>query len=254
MKKGCVFDIREFTVHDGPGTRVTVFMKGCPLRCRWCHNPEGLSFDIQKNMRTGQTVGKIYSSHELVEKISAFKPFFTASGGGVTFSGGEATAQEEFIYECCKKLSGIHKCLDTSGFCKPDSFEKLLSEFDLIYYDIKIADSKKHEEYTGQSNETILENLNILCKQKKIYNIRIPLIPNITDTEENLSGIEKLILNLNFPPKSIDLLPYNNLAAGKYEQYGMEYQLSTWFTKNNKKIIKAFESRMRNEGFNVNLY
>ena len=229
-------------------------MKGCPLRCKWCHNPEGLSFDIQKNIRTGRAVGRIYSSDALIEKISTFKPFFEMYGGGVTFSGGEATAQGEFLYECCSHLGGIHRVLDTSGFCDEKLFEKILSVVDLVYFDIKLADSKAHEKYTMKPNQLILKNLQTICHTHRKYNVRIPLVPNITDTEQNLNGIRKIILELDFPPESIDLLPYNNLAGGKYEQYGMEYPLENSFTKNNWATVEKFKSELETDGFSVSLH
>jgi len=251
---GVVFDIREFTVHDGPGVRVTVFMKGCPLRCEWCHNPEGISFLPQKNLITEKIVGTEYTVEELVFILNKYRSFFSNSEGGVTFSGGEATAQGEFLYECCKSLKGVHRCLDTSGFCDIDLFKKILSEIDLVYFDLKLADSVLHKKYTGKSNDLILENLRTVCKLKKNYNIRIPLIPGITDTEENFKGVRNILLGLDFRPQSIDLLPYNSLAGAKYEQYGMKYPLKNGFTKNNMEHIKNFMNYMKYEDFRVDLY
>src|SRR5574344_991330 len=127
MTNGLIFDIKEFAINDGPGIRVTIFMKGCPLSCLWCHNPEGISCDPQFNNKTNCIVGEKYSVGKLVEKIKKYKDVFDLSNGGVTFSGGEPTLQSDFIYEVAKELPEIHKNLDTSGYCSSDVFKKLLS-------------------------------------------------------------------------------------------------------------------------------
>ena len=139
---GRIFDIQEFAVNDGPGLRVTVFMKGCPLRCKWCHNPEGLSYEPQVNILTGRTVGIDWSADDLIAFLLKYKTAFDVSGGGVTFSGGEATAQFEFVYEVSRRLKvkGIHVNLDTSGYCDEVKFRKLLDVVDLVYFDVKCVD------------------------------------------------------------------------------------------------------------------
>lgn len=129
MTTGLIFDIKEFAINDGPGIRLTVFMKGCPLRCAWCHNPEGISPQPQHNRKTGCMVGKEYTVEELTRRICKFRDVFDLSGGGVTFSGGEPTRQSEFIEACALRLNGIHKTLDTSGFCPSATFRRLLWRF-----------------------------------------------------------------------------------------------------------------------------
>lgn len=184
MTTGLIFDIKEFAINDGPGIRLTVFMKGCPLRCAWCHNPEGISPQPQLNRKTGCMVGKEYTVEELARRICKFRDVFDLSGGGVTFSGGEPTRQPEFVEACALRLNGIHKTLDTSGFCPSATFRRLLGVFDLVYYDLKLADTAAHQRFTGRSNLQILENLHILDESGVPYHIRIPLIPEITDTEK----------------------------------------------------------------------
>ncbi len=244
MPKGIVFDIKEFAINDGPGIRVTVFFKGCPLRCLWCHNPEGLSPDAQLNLKTNKMVGTAYSVAELVSKLSKFQEVFEISGGGVTFSGGEPTMQSGFIYEVASHLPNIHKNLDTSGFCSPDVFRKLISLFNLVYFDLKLVNDDEHEKYTGVSNKLILENLKILDESGIDYHIRIPLIPNITDTKENLDDIFNLILSLKNKPLRVDTLPYNILAGGKYEAYSMKYPLENSGTVNNLENIIEFKNNL----------
>ena len=240
MCNGTIFDIKEFALNDGPGIRTTVFMKGCPLRCVWCHNPEGIAFEPQQNRLTGKTVGQTFSVEELVVRLTQFKDVYELSGGGVTFSGGEPTAQGEFICAVAERLEGIHRNLDTCGMCAPEEFNRILSFFDLVYFDLKLAFPAEHKRFCGVSNEIILKNLNTLTASHVPFNIRIPLIPGITDTLENLKGIHTVLETLSRRPHQVDLLPYNVLAGGKYDSYGMKYQLEGISTSVNQNNIMSF--------------
>ena len=224
---GTIFDIKEFALNDGPGMRVTVFLKGCPLSCKWCHNPEGIDFKPQKNLKTGRIVGKTWTVDALVRHVMKFKEAYDLSGGGVTFSGGEPTAQFEFLQACGERLktAGVHLNLDTSGYCDPSRFRTLLETFHLVFFDIKVVDEAKHREFTGVSNQVILENLRVLSVSGVPYHVRVPLIPGMTDTKENRSEIKALIDSLSRQPENVDWLPYNTLAGGKYPIYGMAYPL-----------------------------
>lgn len=244
MPKGVIFDIKEFAINDGPGIRLTIFMKGCPLRCRWCHNPEGLKPEPQMNYKTNRIVGIEYSVEEIIDRVKRFKDVFELSGGGVTFSGGEPTMQADFVYETASNLPDVHTTLDTSGCCESKIFEKMLSVFNLVYYDIKLINDDMHQKFTGVSNKIILENLQILDKSGVPYHIRIPLIPDITDTKENLRDIENLILSLNNKPLRVDALPYNILAGGKYDSYHMEYPLQNLNNVNNSENIRHFNQNL----------
>ena len=222
---GRIFDIQEFAVNDGPGLRVTVFMKGCPLRCKWCHNPEGLSPDPQVNKATGLVVGTDWEVQDLVAQLVKFKTAFSVSGGGVTFSGGEATTQFDFVYEVAKRLKdeGIHVNLDTSGYCDERKFRKLFEVVDLVYFDVKCVDSELHQKMTGVGNELILRNLRALAESNVAYRIRVPMTKNVADTPENLKALDGLISKLPRKPQGVDYLPFNELAAAKYKNFGMEY-------------------------------
>lgn len=255
MNKGIIFDIKEFSVNDGPGGRVTVFFKGCPLRCMWCHNPEGLSVKKQYNSQTKKLVGVQWSVEELVLYMDKYKKYFEAMNGGITFSGGEPTYQYEFLKECAKQLQDYHLLLDTSGYCEVEKFENLAKLFDMFYFDLKIANREEHIKYTGVSNDRIIENLEILNKMRKQVVIRIPMIPQITDTEENLIGIGRLIMKCcQIENTKIHLLPYNKLAGGKYPIYNMVYPLLNSFTENNKKSIRSFYNNMEEKGFKISSY
>lgn len=223
---GMIFDIQEFSVNDGPGMRVTVFLKGCPLRCRWCHNPEGRSFEFQRNLKTGFVVGRIWDADELVDYLVRFKDAFDLSGGGVTFSGGEPTAQGEFLIEVAKKLrvAHVHVNLETSGYCERGLFGRVLDHVDLVYYDLKCMDPARHEKETGGDVGLILENARAVANSTVPYRIRVPLIPGVSDTGANRKQVESFVRGLSRQPELIEWLPYNKLAAAKYPVYGMKYE------------------------------
>ena len=249
---GVVFDIKEFSIHDGPGARFTVFLKGCPLRCLWCHNPEGLKRERQLLYKEKScthcgmckvpcnhedckeferclhicpnnclsVAGTEYTADELAKTIIENKDFFELNGGGVTFSGGEPLMQAEFLCEVLDKLKDVHKAIQTSGYADSDTYKKVIEKADFIMQDIKLANPYLHRKYTGVSNEKILKNIEILKKSGKDFVFRVPLIPGITDTKENLESISKIVGDFE-----TELLKYNDLAGAKYPTVGMEYSL-----------------------------
>ena len=249
---GTIFDIKEMAVHDGPGIRTTVFFKGCPLRCRWCHNPEGLSAAPQLMYRSARCcgcgncrkpcshpecqsfgrclracpenclsiTGQQISASELAEELRKTAEVLGDSFGGFTFSGGEPLAQKDFLLALMDELRGYHLCIETSGYTDPETFRRVLEKLSFVIMDIKLADPVCHKTYTGVSNEKILANLRILQDSGKPYIIRTPLIPGITDQEENLSAIQLLIGDATW-----EQLPYNTLAGAKYKMLDMEYTL-----------------------------
>lgn len=228
---GLVFDIRSFSIHDGPGIRQTVFLKGCPLRCQWCHNPESqenIEETIKSHKKLGdrtftrnEIVGKAMSVAEVMESIEKDILFFEESGGGVTLSGGEPLMQPEFttaLLKACRK-QGIHTALDTCGYAEPDMIEMVLPHTDLFLYDLKLADDEAHKQYTGLSNRPVLENLKKISASGRPIIIRIPLISDITDKEANLVRLKKIIEQTQGILR-IDLLPYHAIAKSKYERMG----------------------------------
>lgn len=249
---GTVFDIKEMAVHDGPGIRTTVFFKGCPLRCLWCHNPEGLSREPQLMYKESRcrhcglcrkpcnhpeckpfgrclhicpdnllTVsGRNITASELAEELKKSAEPMGDNFGGFTFSGGEPLMQAEFLLETVDKLAGCHLCIETSGYAKQDIFCGVIEKLDFIIMDIKLADSEMHKRYTGVGNEKILANFKLLKESGKPYLIRTPLIPGITDTPENLKAIKELIGD-----SAWEQLPYNTMAGAKYKMLGMSYGL-----------------------------
>lgn len=251
---GVIFDIKEFSIHDGPGGRFTVFLKGCPLRCMWCHNPEGLTVAPQlmykKNMcshcdRCKQgcnhvecepfdrcihacvngclsVSGREVTVEDLSKQLMDNADFLEMMGGGVTISGGEPMMQSEFVCALADSLPNMHKAIQTSGYTDIDTYKRVIDKFDYIMQDIKLADRELHKKYTGVYNDKILKNIEYLKSSGKEFVFRVPLIPNITDTEDNLKGISEIVGN-----SPVELLPYNKLAGAKYEMLGMEYKLGT---------------------------
>lgn len=249
---GVIFDIKEMAVHDGPGIRTTVFLKGCPLRCKWCHNPEGLTAEPQLMYKQARCIkcercktecnhpecqpfgrcirvcpqncleisGRTVDPKELAKELKENAEILGDSFGGFTFSGGEPLAQPKFLIELLNELKDYHLCIETSGYAETEVFLRVIEKLDFVIMDIKIADSELHKKYTGVSNSRILENFETLRKSGKPYLIRTPLIPNITDTKENLEGIKKLIGTADW-----EQLPYNKMAGAKYKMLGMSYEL-----------------------------
>jgi pyruvate formate lyase activating enzyme len=221
---GLVFDIREFTVHDGPGMRTTVFLKGCPLRCRWCHNPEGLLMtpQVMRSAAGERRVGRSYEAAELAAILNGQAAILSGNGGGVTFSGGEPLLQAAFVAEVIDRLEGLHVVLDTSGYAEAEDFEAVVSRCDLVYLDVKLIDPAAHERWTGQQNGPILRNLASLEALQRPFVARVPLVPGVTDTMENLEAIAS---TLSMAPTllEVQLLPYNRAAGGKYAACGMTF-------------------------------
>ena len=253
MRSAKVFSIEEFSVFDGPGMRTSVFLMGCPLRCEWCHNPEGQGFDnfilrspngciecgnCQRHAKIdgGKTIfteeslrscpnallrycAEEYTSAALCKKLERSLPILNASGGGVTFSGGEPTASHEFLLECLTLLKGkTNRAVQTCGYCTPDVFERVLAECDYMLFDLKLIDDALSKRYTGVSSAPILQNLRALAKSGKEFVIRTPLVPGVTDTEENTEAIARLLEDNGV--KYVELLPYNKMAGSKYRLAG----------------------------------
>jgi len=224
MKEGIIFSIEEFAIQDGPGIRTTVFLKGCPLSCPWCHNPEGISFEPQYLIsKTGKTLcGEKISSSELANRILKNKDFFESTGGGVTLTGGEPLAQPNFVIDFLKQVESIHKTIETSGYAPLSVFKEVVSLVDLVLFDIKITDSESHKMYTGVDNHMILENLNYLISSEKDFIVRMPLIPGVNDTKTNMLSIYSLISDAKSLIR-VELLPYHKTAGAKYGMIGKIY-------------------------------
>ena len=246
-----IFDIQRNSFVDGPGVRTTVFFKGCNLRCAWCHNPEShasepqLMFYQSKCTDCGKCriidpysaeffcpndaktlCGKEYTVAEVLKEILKDKRFYDVSGGGVTFSGGECMLQIDFLEEILKacKKHDVHTAIDTAGNVPYERFERILFYTDIFLYDVKCYDSDIHRKYTGVSNELILSNLNRLLKMNKAVWIRIPIIPGVNDSEEEMQRIKAFLYSCRYPEK-IELIPYHAMGEYKYAAFGKEAQI-----------------------------
>lgn len=226
--KGRIFDIQRFSTHDGPGIRTIVFLKGCALRCRWCCNPESQSYDIETMMQNGKpkTMGKDVTVSEVLGEVLRDRPYYNRSGGGVTLSGGESLLQPDFVVallaEC--KENGINTAIETTGFASADVINRFLPYLDTVLMDIKHINSEKHKEFTGQSNERILENARLIAENAKKLIIRVPVIPGFNDTVAEIADIAKFASGLNGVDE-IHLLPYHNMGRDKYTGLDRDYPM-----------------------------
>jgi pyruvate formate lyase activating enzyme len=211
---GHVFDIKRDASDDGPGIRTTVFLQGCPMRCDWCQNPEGIPLpkrDRPFSLLQHKPIDTAVSLDTLLVRVLVDRPFFQHSGGGVTLSGGEPTLQLRFAHQLLRalKAKGIHTAIETCGLFPFHAFEaQILPYVDLIYFDLKLFDPHLAKRHTGVSNETILQNFRTLSAQSDVNVIpRIPLVPGITATKENLTALAAFIEATG--GQTPELLPYN---------------------------------------------
>lgn len=226
--KGRIFDVQRFSIHDGPGIRTIVFLKGCVLRCRWCCNPESQEYGIQEMLQNGKKViiGRDVTVAEMLAEIEKDRAYYRRSGGGVTLSGGESLCQPEFgsaLLHACKE-NGINTAMESTAFAKYETIQQFLPYLDLYLLDIKHMNSEKHQAYTTRPNELILENARRLAKDAKELIIRVPVIPTFNDTPEEIRAIAEFTASLG-TVKELHLLPYHRLGQDKYTGLGRDYTL-----------------------------
>jgi len=226
--KGRIFDIQKFSVHDGPGIRTIVFLKGCFFRCRWCCNPESQKFEIQEMVVDGKVkqIGRDVTVAEVLEQVEKDRPYYRRSGGGLTLSGGECLCQPDFAYALlrgCKEL-GITTAIETTAGAEFSVIEKLLPEIDYILMDIKHMNPIKHKEYIGHDNALVLENAKKISDFGANLTIRVPVIPGFNDSEEEIFEIAKFAKSLK-NVKRMHILPYHRLGRDKYTGLNRDYLL-----------------------------
>jgi len=280
---GMIFDIQRYAIHDGPGVRTIVFLKGCPLRCWWCQNPEGIlpkpqlmyfknkcihchkciySCPVDAIMfsddehyidrgkcieckvcveacPTGalKLVGRRVSVEDLIRDLERDVLLYDSSNGGVTFSGGEPLFQPEFLRETLRKCVelNIHTCMETSGYASRSVLESITSYVDLFLYDLKLINDEDHRKYTGVSNRIIKENLKFLVEKGENVVVRFPVIPTITDTEENVFSLMEF-LSLLKGVEEVDLLPFHDVEE-KYRYLGVEYKMPVHNSPSKERLI-----------------
>lgn len=228
MKTPTVFNIQKFSTHDGPGVRTTIFFKGCPIRCLWCHNPESQNFkpEIMLN-KDGkeELIGQNYSIKELVKKIQADQIFYDQSGGGVTFSGGEVMAQPlDYVVELAKECQrvGVSVLIDTCGVAPTEHYQKILPYVDGFLYDLKFLDSSLHQQYTGVDNQLVLKNLLYLSDQGAEIDLRLILLDEINTDNQTAENILAWLKKEEVRVAKISLLPYHNFGQDKYRRLKRE--------------------------------
>ena len=222
MAGGIVFDIKRGSIKDGPGLRTSVFLKGCPLRCVWCHNPESQAAAPQRALTTGELCGRTMTVDEVMEEVRRDAVFYAASGGGVTFTGGEPTAQAAFLKDLCAaaKAEGVHVAVDTCGYASWAQFAELLPLVDLFLYDVKGVDPARHRALTGVDNALILDNLRRLDAAGAQLWIRYPLVPGLNDSEADLAAMADLRSHLT-NVRRVEICPYHSIGLEKYGKFGI---------------------------------
>lgn len=216
MAEGRILSIESLGLVDGPGIRTVVFMQGCPLRCRFCHNPDSWEFGA------GQSI----DADELYNRILRFRPYFERSGGGVTFSGGEPLMQKDFLLYLLKKLkaAGVHTCIDTSGVGMGD-YEEILKYTDLVLYDIKAMDAESYREICGGNISVTEKFMRALAKSGVETVVRQVVVPGINDTDEYMQRLKNYIKE-NIPGATkVELLPYHLMGSHKYKKLGITESL-----------------------------
>lgn len=227
-KKGLIFNIQKFSLHDGPGIRTVVFFKGCPLRCKWCSNPESQLGTPEsmwdKTKQAYKTVGEYKTVDEIMEEVLKDEVFYQGSGGGVTLSGGEVLFQADFAIELLKALraKNIHTACETTGSIKPEIFTEFIKHVDLIFMDLKHYDPEKHLVGTGVNNQMIIENLKTALANHNNLIVRIPIIPNFNDCIEDAIQFANLFHSIGV--KYIELLPFHQFGSQKYKYLNREYE------------------------------
>jgi pyruvate formate lyase activating enzyme len=287
-QEGTVFNVQRYSIDDGPGIRTTVFLKGCPLRCPWCSNPEsqnpnpqlsyrytsckkcgacaascpngaitlggdGIAIDREKCVVCGTCVkvcpaealkisGEVMALEKVWKVIRKDAVYYETSGGGVTCSGGEILTQPDFVAAIFKKCreEGIHTCADTSGFGSEEALDKVLEYADLVYFDLKHMDPKRHAELMGVPFDVILHSLKTVAARKIPITIRLPLIPDYNNSEENLTATARLVKDVA-PDAVVNILPYHKYGANKYATVGMTYALDGLRENTSEELDRAKE-------------
>ena len=227
--KGRIFDVQKYSVHDGPGIRTIVFLKGCVLRCRWCCNPESQEYRIQNMKVLGEdkVIGRDVTVREMIEEVEKDRAYYYRSGGGITLSGGECMCQADFSRDLLRaaKERGINTAVESMACAPWEKIEQVLPYLDVYLMDIKHMDSKKHKMFTSQPNERILENARKITDAGQKLIVRVPVIPTFNDTPEEIYAIAQFARSLK-GVEEMNLLPYHRLGQDKYAGIGREYTLA----------------------------
>lgn len=258
--KGRIFDIQKFSIHDGDGIRTIVFLKGCVLRCRWCCNPESQEYTIQTMTVAGEPriIGRDVTVEEVMKTVEQDRPYYYRSGGGLTLSGGESLCQPQFAGDLLRaaKEMGINTAMESMGCAKYEVIESVLPYLDHYLLDIKHMNPAKHKEFTGRSNELMLENAKkIAASGQTRLSIRIPVIPTFNDTVEEIRAIAGYAKELQeryakgpYGIEKIHLLPYHRLGQDKYDGLGREYLMRDILPPGQEHMEKLLQAAVQASG------
>lgn len=236
---GRVHSIQSLGTVDGPGVRFVVFLSGCPLRCKCCHNPDTWDFNG----------GTVYAAEEIVKKAVRYREYF-GEKGGITLSGGEPVCQADFsaeIFRLCKE-KGINTCLDTSGVTLNSSVTKLLGYTDRVLLDIKYTNTELYRENVGMELSAAIDFLDVLQKMNIATTVRQVIIPGVNDTKENFSELEGIIRS-HPCIDGIELLPFRKICQTKYDNMGIKFPFSS-VPEADTESVKRFEAELKQKCFN----
>lgn len=249
---GRIFDIQKFSVHDGPGIRTIVFLKGCVMRCRWCCNPESQNFKIENMMVNGKVkvIGEDTTVGKVMETVMQDSAYYRRGGGGLTLSGGECLCQVDFSRDLLRaaKYYGITTAIESMANVPYENIEQVLPYLDTYLMDIKNMNSAKHKEFCGLPNDLILKNAKRVAESGKtdLY-IRVPVIPTFNDTNEEIAEIAKFAKSLG-NVKGIHLLPYHRLGQDKYKGLNREYKMGEILPPDKAKMESLLETAISVSG------
>ena len=230
--RGRIFDIQRYSVHDGPGIRTIVFLKGCMFRCLWCCNPEGQLYEpvtlASMHGKPERLAGEDVSAGKVMETVLKDSVYYGRSGGGLTLSGGEALLQPDFALALFRlaHAHGMTTAIETTGYADHDVLDKVLPHIDYVLMDIKHMDAEKHKKFIGKDNAKVLANAPYIASHAKSYTVRVPVIPTFNDTDAEISAIARFANSLP-GVQSLHLLPYHRLGQDKYTALGMDYGMGT---------------------------
>lgn len=227
--KGRIFDIQRYSIHDGTGIRTIVFLKGCALRCKWCCNPESQEYGIQEMTVAGKKkiIGRDVTVEEVMETVLKDRSYYARTGGGITLSGGECLCQPEFARDLLRasREAGITTAIESMAGVKWEILEQILPYLDHYLMDIKHINGEKHRQFTGKSNELMLENARKVAESGLTrLSVRVPVIPTFNDKPEEIRDIARFADKLP-GVKEIYLLPYHRLGQDKYDGLGRTYEM-----------------------------
>lgn len=233
--KGSLHSIETLGLLDGPGIRTVFFLKGCPLACKYCHNPDTQDTDG----------GQIYEVEDLVNIALKYKSYYEATGGGVTFSGGEPLLQGDFLLSCIKalKAEGIHVTLDTSGYGQKNTMSEIIKMVDLILLDIKHVSDSGYKNLIGVSMNGLNHFMTLLKKENTPVWVRHVMVPSYTDNEKSMDELLKISKEIVGHIEKIEILPYHKLGEQKYVQLNRQDLLKD-VDEMNVEEAQAFETKI----------